>query len=170
MSGKAKNMSLISALRVHKDNLTGFWVVERIETHRKDWLDNKEKALVMVMIIAGYQEKTSIFEFCLTLLRDAYVGSDNFVVTPREFDRVVKPGVTKFTERTPMPQESQQPCIHCTHLAIDKRIRCEHCGQRYCPMCAVDPEFYQGNDCPWCAAQSDNRMKVQPGNQNARAG
>ena len=34
-------------------------------------------------------------------------------------------------------------------------IRCEICGQRYCPMCAVDPEFYQGNDCPWCADMSD---------------
>ncbi len=60
----------------------------------------------------------------------------------------------------------KQPCVHCTHLAITHRIRCEHCGQTYCPMCAVDPEFYQGNDCPWCADIYDNKFNGGKGLQN----
>jgi len=45
----------------------------------------------------------------------------------------------------------------CSHSTTHPEpvIRCEICGQRYCPICAVDPEFYDGNDCPWCADMRD---------------
>lgn len=59
----------------------------------------------------------------------------------------------------------KQLCIQCAHL-IGSQIQCEHCGQMYCHQCAVDPEFYEGNDCPWCADISDNKLNGGKGVQN----
>jgi hypothetical protein len=34
-------------------------------------------------------------------------------------------------------------------------IKCEICGNSYFPEEAVEPEFYDGEDCPWCAWNRD---------------
>jgi hypothetical protein len=48
-------------------------------------------------------------------------------------------------------------CRNCLTHKNHALIKCETCGMMYCDVCAVDPEFYGGEDCPFCADKRDKR-------------
>jgi hypothetical protein len=83
-------------LHVYRDSLSGFWVIMQASNEKKEFLDNREKAMVRIIEMAGYSQDCWFFKGILQKLSESYEKEKHFVIGPVEFEQIIKPEIEKF--------------------------------------------------------------------------
>lgn len=144
---------LTKLILIERDEKTGFWKTGCIESGTSTIWDAKEKAVEAVLVLAGFIHESKFKEALRRVIQDSFLGGNRIMLGPLAFESLVRDAALN------MLTYEKKPC-ECRSNPALQNIRCEHCGQKFCAKCAVEPDFYGGNSCPWCADQADYKGKT----------